>query len=90
VFEVCSREYSKTKDKLANVEKEVEELREQVVAQGEADGESVENLNEKMGALMGGQSSNERKWRDAQFAYANMLKVCVWIGWVHVDTKLCF
>jgi hypothetical protein len=90
VFEVCGCEYSKTKDKLANVKKEVEELREQMVTQGEADGELVENLNEKMGALMGGQSSNERKWRDAQFAYANMLKVCVWIGWVHVDTKLCF
>jgi hypothetical protein len=61
-----------------------------MVTQGEADGESVENLNEKMGALMGGQSSNERKWRDAQLAYANMLKVHFQIGWVHVDTKLCF
>jgi phage-related tail protein len=75
VFDVCGREYSKTKDKLAKVEKEVEEVREQMVAQGEADDELVERLNEKMGALMGGRSSNERKWRDAQLAYANMLKV---------------
>jgi hypothetical protein len=75
VFEVCGREYLKTKDKLAKVEKEVEELREQILAQGEADEESAEKLNERMGTLMGGRSSNDRRWRDAQLAYANMLSV---------------
>lgn len=75
VFEVCAREYAKTKDKLLKVEKEIEELREQMVAQGEADDELVENLKERTGYLMGGRSSSERKWRDAQVAFANMLKV---------------
>lgn len=75
VFEVCAREYEKTKDKLVKVEKEIEELREQMVAQGEADDELVENLKERTGYFMGGRSSNERKWRDAQVAFSNMLKV---------------
>jgi phage-related tail protein len=75
VFEACAREYAKTKDKLSKVEKEIEELREHMVAQGEADDELVENLKERTGYFMGGRSSNERKWRDAQVAFSNMLKV---------------
>ena len=75
MFEACAREYAKTKDKLSKVEKEIEELREHMVAQGEADDELVESLKEKTGYVMGGRSSNERKWREAQGAFANLLKV---------------
>ena len=68
MFEACAREYAETKGKPSKVEKEIEDLREQMVVQGEADDELIENLKK-------GWSSNERKWRDAQVAFANMLKV---------------
>jgi len=74
VYETCAREYVKQKDKLTKVETEVEELRKQE-EDGEADEDLAEKLKEKTGALMGGRASNERKWRDAQVAFANILKV---------------
>mmetsp|Transcript_18118 Transcript_18118/g.20903 ORF Transcript_18118/g.20903 Transcript_18118/m.20903 type:complete len:1221 (+) Transcript_18118:108-3770(+) len=40
--------------------------------------DSIKNkLKEKMHILMGGRASNERKWKDAQTAFANILKVIV-------------
>lgn len=76
VYETCGREYTKTRDKLVKVEEQVTELRAQIeAAQGEADEEFAETLKEKTGALMGGRASNERKWRDSQVAFANILKV---------------
>ena len=77
VYETCAREHAKTKDKLVKVENEINELREQIEADGRADEELAEKLKEKTSALMGGRASNERKWRDAQVAFANILNALV-------------
>jgi hypothetical protein len=75
VYEVCAKEYLKQKDKLTKLQVEVEELRKQIEEEGDASDESAEKLKDKTGALMGGRASNERKWRDAQVTFANLLKV---------------
>lgn len=54
---------------------EVNELKEEVEVEGEADEELGAKIKEKLGVLMGGRASNERKWRDVQTAFANILKV---------------
>ena len=75
VYEVCAKEYVKQKDKLTKLEAEVEELRNQVEEEGEAATSWSKSSKDKTGALMGGRASNERKWRDAQVTFANILKV---------------
>jgi hypothetical protein len=72
---VCAKEYLKQKDKLTKLQVEVEELRKQIEEEGDASDEVAEKIMDKTGALMGGRASNERKWRDAQVAFANLLKV---------------
>ena len=87
---VCAREYLKSKEKLKKLEGEVEELKAQQEEEENQAAEAaeltesdehkmlitVEKVKDKTGALMGGRASNERKWRDAQLAYSNILKVC--------------
>lgn len=75
MYEVCAKEYLKQKDKLTKLQVEVEELRKQIEEEGDASDELAEKLKDKTGALMGGRASNERKWRDAQVTFANLLKV---------------
>lgn len=75
MYEVCAKEYLKQKDKLTKLQAEVEEIRKQIEEEGDAPDELAEKLKDKTGALMGGRASNERKWRDAQVTFANLLKV---------------
>lgn len=77
VYEACAKEYVKQKEKLSKLEVEVNELREQIEEEGEASEELTEKLKEKTGSLMKGRASNERKWRDAQAAIADILKTLV-------------
>lgn len=91
VIEICHSEYLKTCSKLEELEKVVEELKLLVEAEEgkspnsvpaddtkeEGEGEVFANLREKTRLLMSGRASNLRKWRDAQLAFASILRTAV-------------
>lgn len=83
VLEVCAIEYEKGKEKVKKLEEEVNELQQDIEEMGEEkqgeesnEEDSIKSkLKEKTHALMGGRASNDRKWKDSQTAFANILKV---------------
>lgn len=85
VLEVCSTEYEKGKEKIKKLEEEVKELQQEVEQASELEQTDESNeedsikskLKEKTHALMGGRASNDRKWKDSQTAFANILKAVV-------------
>jgi len=86
VLEVCATEYEKGKEKNKKLEEEVKELQQEIeqASDTQQDDENTEEdsvkskLKEKTHALMGGRASNDRKWKDSQTAFANILKAVVY------------
>ncbi|GKY91072.1 hypothetical protein MPSEU_000080000 [Mayamaea pseudoterrestris] len=88
VIEVCNNEYSKTCSKMEELEFAVDGLKAQVEgddakshtsgkAHDGVEDEAVTSLREKTRQLMSGRASNLRKWRDAQLAFASILRAAV-------------
>jgi hypothetical protein len=80
VLEVCASEHLKGKEKLRKLDEEVEELKVLVEQEEETEDDdelspAQAKLKEKTHALMGGRASNDRKWKDSQVSFANILKV---------------
>ena len=79
VIEVCYEEYIKTSSKMSNLEGQIENLKEQLSSSEGEDDEDAKKatetlLQDKIRSLMSGRASCERKWRDSQLAFSNILK----------------
>ena len=86
---ITSQRESKGKEKIRKLKEEVDELellveQEETEVKNDEEGDTEEDssekssktkLKEKTSMLMGGRASNDRKWKDSQVAFANILKV---------------
>lgn len=90
VLEACAHEYKKTSAKLAESERVVNELKQEVDKEAEAKSEAASSddtegdeselvleFREKTRILNSGRASCERKWRDSQQAFSGILKAVV-------------
>jgi DNA polymerase sigma len=99
VIDICYDEYIKTSAKLSTLEIQVEALKEKVADEENKSHESGDDrsgdresrkrsdaelsLYEKIRTLMSGRASCERKWRDSQLAFANILKAILSNASIH-------
>ena len=88
VLELCATEYLRGKEKIRKLQLEIEELElalaledtevtnsEESPIEEMRDKSTKTKIKERINLMMGTRASNDRKWKDAQVAFANILHV---------------